>query len=258
MKILVCVKQVPDMESAFRINAESTGYDETGLVFRLNRYDENALEEAVRIKERFGDVEITVLSVGPQRVETAVRRGLEFDADFGAHVITADSRRMDALEIASLIASYAKEKDYDLFLFGVMSEDEERSQVGPMTAAILNLPCATTVVKETIAEDRSRVEVERELEGGRREVVDLSMPSVLTVQSSINLPRYPNLTNKLRARRQEINRIPDSSFPVPRKCAKLIRAYPPPPSKMGTFIEGSIEEQVEKLLRVIHEKTGVL
>ena len=258
MKILVCIKQAPDLESAFRINAGGTGYDENGLVFRLNKYDENALEEAARLKETFGNVEITALTVGPQKAEAAVRRGLEFGADFGVHVIIPDFQSMDALEIASFITAYAEKNRFDLLLFGVMSEDEERYQVGPMTAAILKLPCATTVVKETVSGDLSRVEVERELEGGRREIVVLPLPAVLTVQSSINIPRYPNLTNKLRARKQEIVRIPAPSLATPRKCAELVRAYLPPPSKMGIFIAGTVEEQADTLIRLIHEKTGVL
>ena len=258
LKILVCIKQAPDLESAFRINEEGSGYDETGLVFRPNKYDENALEEAALLKERFANTQFTALTVGPRQWEAAARRGLEFGADFGVHIVTPDFQRLDALQTASFIAAYAGRGRFDLLLFGVMSEDEERSQVGPMTAALLDLPCATTVVKETISEDFSRVEVERELEGGRREIIEMPLPAALTVQSSINLPRYPNLTNKLRARKQEITLIHASTLPTPRKCSRPVRAYLPPPSKMGAFIGGTVEEQAETLIRLIHEKTGVL
>ncbi len=258
MKILVCVKQVPDTESAFRPNASETGYDESGLVFRMNEYDEYAVEEAVRIKEKFRDVEITALSVGPDRAEAIVRRGLEFGADHGVHIVTPAECRMDALEVASLIARFAQDKSFDLLFFGIMSEDYQRCQTGPMVAALLDLPCTTTVISQNISEDRKSAVVERELERGRREVVELPLPGVMTVQSGINMPRYPNLTNKLRARKQEIEVIAASETPSSEKCERLVRAYIPPPSKAGIFIEGTVEEQAEKIVRIIHEKTDIL
>jgi len=258
MKILVCVKQVPDMESDFRVNAEGTGYDERGLVFRINRYDEFALEEAVRIKEASAErVELTALSVGPERAESVVRRGLEFGADRGVHIVTP-SCDMDAIEVASLIASCANNNNIDLLFFGIMAEDDQRCLVGPMVAALLDVPCATTVVKETMSWDRRCIEVERELEEGRREILEMPLPAALTIQSGINTPRYPSLTNKLRAKKQAIEVINSSGLPQPRKSGQATRTCLPPPLKGGVILTGSIEEQAERLVRIIHEKTAVI
>lgn len=258
MKILVCVKQVPDRESTFRIDEQGKGFDEAGIVFRMNSYDEYAMEEAVQIKERLPQVEITALTVGPPRTEAVVRRALEFGADQGVHIVTDHGQGMDPLQTASRIASFAKDQDFDLMLFGVMSEDEQCCHTGPMVAALLDLPCATTVIAETISEEGQLVTLERELEGGRRQVVEMPLPSVLTVQSGINRPRYPSLTNKLRARKQELQVIDSSEMPSARQCQELVRATLPLPSKTGVFLEGSLEEQAEALVQIIHKKTDVL
>jgi len=258
VRILVCVKQVPDMASKFRIDEHGKGYDETHTVFRMNSYDEYAVEESVQIKERFLDVDVTALTVGPQRAEAVVRRALELGADHGVHVVTDRGQGMDALETSSRIAAFAKDQFFELLLFGVMSEDEQFSQTGPMVAALLDLPYATTVVSENISEDRRNVTAERELEGGRRQGVEMPLPAVLTVQSGINRPRYPSLSNKLRARKQELQVIDANRLPPVVRCQELIRASLPPPSENGIFLEGTLEEKAEAVVQIIHEKTDVL
>ncbi len=258
MKILVCVKQVPDAESTFRIDESGMGFDEEGIVFRMNSYDEFALEEAVQIKEERPGVEITALSVGPRRAEAVVRRALELGADHGVHVLTEGGQGMDSLQTAERIASFARGRGFDLILCGVMSEDEQCSQTGPMTAALLDLPYATTVVAEEIQSDETIVRVERELEGGRRQVVELPLPSVLTVQSGINRPRYPSLSNKLRARKQELEEIDSTGMSPGRQSQELLRVCLPPPSRTGVFLEGSLDDKASALVRIIHEKTDVL
>jgi electron transfer flavoprotein beta subunit len=147
---------------------------------------------------------------------------------------------------------------FDLLLFGIMAEDDQGCQTGQMVAAILNMPCSTTVVKETINDDRESVIVERELEGGRREVVELKLPAVLTIQSGINVPRYPSLSNKLRAKKQELEIISADEFNAARKCEEPVRVYLPPPAGGAVFIEGSIAEQAERLVKILHEKANVL
>ena len=258
MRILVCVKQVPDAESTFRVDEQGKGFDEAGILFRMNSYDEYALEEAVRIKEERQQVEITAVTVGPSRAEAVVRRALELGADHGAHLLTESGQGMDSLQTASRLASFAKERGFDLILCGVMSEDEQSCQTGPMVAALLGLPYASTVISQRILEDERRVRVERELEGGRRQVVELPLPAVLTVQSGINRPRYPSLSNKLRARKQELQEIDSVGMSPDPHCQDLVRAILPPPSKTGVFLVGTLEEKAEALVQIIHEKMDVL
>lgn len=258
MKILVCVKQVPDMESLFRINAQGNGYEESGLVFRMNDYDVYAVEEAVRIKETWENVDVTALSIGPGRAEQVVRRALEIGADRGAHILLPEGSRPDGLQTATLIASFAEKRSFDLLLFGIMSEDAQRCQTGPMVAALLDLPFASTVISQKLTDGRTGIMVEREQEAGRREVVYLPLPCLLTIQSGINLPRYPSLSNKLRARGQELETLHCKSFDLKEMCEIPVRTYHPPPLQEGIFIEGNMEDQAEQLVRLIHERTDVL
>lgn len=260
MKILVCLRLVPDLQSQFNLNHTKDHYKTHGIPFRLNSYDEYALEEAMRIKESLNDVEITALSVGDAKAEQAVRRGLEFGADRGVHVVVAEKNisSPDGLAVASHIASFAQTESYDLLFFGVMSEDLQRSQVGAMTAHLLNLPCATSVVKLDLSEDLRKITVHRELEGGRREIVEMPLPAVVTVQSGINRPRYPSLSNKLRARKQELEVIIPSSDEMAQLNEEFSGLREPPQTRAGIFIEGSIYEKAEKLIEIIHEKTRLI
>jgi electron transfer flavoprotein beta subunit len=124
-----------------------------------------------------------------------------------------------------------------------------------MTAALLDLPLATSVIAERLSEDRNRVTVERELEAGRREVLELPLPCVLTVQTGINLPRYPSLTNKLRARKQQIEVLSLADFPTAPACQGPSRLLVPPTPAGGVVLEGPLADQAEALVRVFYEKS---
>jgi electron transfer flavoprotein beta subunit len=258
MKILVCVKSVPDSESSFRINNEGTGYDDNGLVFHVNEYDLYAMEEAVRIRERFGDAEISVVSAGPPRVEGEVRKAMGLGADHGVIIDDSFSPAEDALSVASLIAAWAKDKNFDLILCGVMSEDMQRCQTGPMLAQILGLPCATTVVKEEISDDKKTVTCERELEGGVRERVLLPLPALLTIQSGINAPRYASLSNVLRIKKLDLPVIPAESLGAAGRCESVVRAYVPDMKSDCLILEGGHEAVALRLIEIIRSKTQTL
>ncbi len=258
MRILVCVKQVPDSQSSFRINDEATGIKENGIVFVLNDYDRYAMEEAIRIREALGDVEITVVSVGPGRVESSIRKALELGGQDGLHIDDSDAPAVDALSVASLIAAWAKDKYFDLVLCGVMSEDFQRGQVGPMLAELLGFSCATTVVSEQISEGRDKVLVERELERGLREQVELALPAVLTIQSGINVPRYGSLSNVLRVKKMEIPSVAALELGPVDSCEELVRVSIPETRATCEFITGSLDEMADRLIYEVLSKAGVL
>lgn len=119
MKILVCIKQVPDMESRFRPNGDKTWYDESDLAFRMNEYDEYAVEQAVQLKEQLGgEPEITVLSIGPERTVEAIKKALAMGGDRAVHIRDDRYYQKDPWQIASMIASYAKGEGFDLIFTG--------------------------------------------------------------------------------------------------------------------------------------------
>jgi electron transfer flavoprotein beta subunit len=253
MNILVCVKQVPDSEGLITIDDKGTGIVFNG-VYRMNRYDEYALEEALRIRERGDASAVDAVSVGPRRAASTLKRALEMGAADGIHIITAEGKRLTPFETASLIASQARQKEYGLILTGVMAEDDMHCQVGPMIAELLGYPCASSVIFEEQSEGGRRICVEREIEGGRRESLELSLPAVLTIQSGINRPRYPALSNVLRARAQNLIEMDAPSFapPAPRERLTALR-YPGTAAK-GVFLEGTTAEKADALCRALHEK----
>jgi len=257
MRILVCIKSVPDRQSSFRANAAGTGYEGRGLVFGVNEYDLFAMEEAVRIKERFRDAEIAAVTVGPPRAEAALRKAMSLGASDGVLIDDSNSPASSALAVASLIAAWAKGRRFDLVLCGVMSEDLQRGQTGPMLAQLLGRPCATTVVAEKISEDRNSITCERELEGGVRERVELPLPALLTVQSGINLPRYASLTNVLRVKQMVIPSIPASSLGPLQNSETTLRAFLPERSAACEFLKGDLDRIAEQLLEKVRARVPV-
>jgi len=254
MKILVCVKQVCDSADTISIN-DSAGWITYGrnTVFRMNRYDEYAVEEALRIRERLGDTIIDVLSIGPERVGKTIRRALEMGADHGIHVLFEEERYMDPAERASLIASVAGKRKYDLILMGIMAEDDMECQVGGLTAEMLGYECATGVIHQEISLGLAEVSLERELEGGRRQCLTMRLPAVLTVQSGINTPRYPALTHVLKARSAKLECIEAHELPVLPSPQRLVRMDLPEEGAKGEFLEGTQHEKARALLDILHE-----
>jgi len=255
MKILVCIKQVPDSSDTLQID-ERTGlpsYTEDAA-FRMNRFDEFALEEALLIKERLSETLVDALSVGPQRVSATVQRAMGMGADHGIHILDAADGYRSPFTVAFLIAACVRARNYDLIMTGVMAEDTMASQTGQLIAALLDLPCASSVIKEEVLSERAQIAVEREVEGGSRERVNLKLPAVLTIQPGINFPRYPSFSKVMRARTyaQEIIRAEDLAIEEPRESCRRVR-IPDAPSQ-GVFIEGSPREKAQKLIHILHEK----
>jgi len=256
MKILVCIKQVPDSSDTLQINEQKglPSYTEDAA-FRMNRFDEFALEEALLIKERLSETLVDALSVGPQRVSATVQRAMGMGADHGIHVLDEADGYRSPFTVASLIAGCVRARNYDLIMTGVMAEDTVASQTGQLIAALLELPCASSVIKEEVLPDRLQIAVEREVEGGSRETVKLNLPAVLTIQPGINFPRYPSFSKVMRARTyaQEVIRAEGLAIEEPRELCRRVR-IPDAPSQ-GVFIEGSPREKALKLIRILHEKS---
>jgi electron transfer flavoprotein beta subunit len=252
MNILVCVKQVPDSEAIYTIDEASqwvrTG---SGTEFKMNRYDECAVEEAVRIKETFPDISIDVLSIGPSRVETVIRRAIGMGGDNGIHMVTGADEFCDPFTLATWIAAMARSSNYDLIFTGVMSEDMMQGQVGPLTAELLSLPCATAVVSQSLTLEKNTLYVEREVEGGYRETVALKLPALLTIQTGINKPRYPSLSNLLRANQLSIKTIQTGEFDEPAKQQVVKQVKFPQNIRNGIFLKGSAEKKAEQLLKIL-------
>ena len=255
MKILVCVKQVPESEHPILIDDGGAWIQSDEIRdFKMNRLDEFAVEEAVWIKENLGDTTIDALSAGPERATGVIKRSIGMGADEGVHIDTGAGGYQSSLEIAAWIAEYARGEAYDLVLTGAMSEDNMQGQVGPMIARRLGLPCATAVIFEKMASDKAAIYVEREIEGGHRDTLELPLPAVLTVQSGINTPRYPSLSNLLRANKQGLKRIKSTDLVQPAAREDLVELVYPHKSRSGTVLNGTEKEKATQLIRILREK----
>lgn len=261
MNILVCVKAVPDFD---RIIASENLYDnppdplkavDDAAELYMNRFDESAVEEAVLIKEKFAETHIDIVSCGPEGAQKAVKRAIGMGADRGIHIKASYSRACDALQTARAISLVASEKTYDLILTGVMSEDMMQFQVGPMLAAYLDIPWASAVVRAEFDPKKSMVSVEQEREGGARALIELDLPALVTIQTGINTPRYPSLSNMLRANKTGLDEIPIDSLDAGNNTYSIAGYAMPEKKRAGRIIEGTPEEKAEKLIRLLQQNS---
>jgi len=256
MKILVCLKQIPDMESKFRINEEGIWYDEANLAWRINEYDEYAVEQAVQVKEQLGGAEVVALSLGPARVKEAIKKALAMGCDRGVHINDEEGWRRDPFEIASLIAGYAKEEGFDLVFTGMQSQDRGSAQVGVLLAGMLGLPAMTTVVD--FALEDGAVRVKRELEGGMKACVKCNLPAVVTCQLGLNTPRYPTLPNIMKAKRKEMQTIEAADLAAAGSRLVTDRLAFPEKKGGGLVLEGEAADLAGKLATILRDKIKVL
>ncbi len=257
MKVLVCVKQVPDMGGRFRPNGAGDWYSETDLVFRMNDCDENAVEQAVQLKEQLGgQPEVTVLSVGPARAGEVIRKALAMGCDRGVHVQDDAAAQRDPWQIASIIAGYARGRGFDLVLTGMQSQDRGSAQVGVFVAEMLGIACATTLVG--LALDGGGITAKRELEGGCRGLVRLQLPALLTCQLGLNVPRYPTLPNIMKAKKKPLDVVPAAQLLEADPRASTTRFFEPAKKSRGQILEGAVEDLIERLVATLREKTPAL
>jgi len=255
MKILVCVKQVPDLERIMvRDAANGMATLDISNDSCLNRFDEFAVEEAVRIKEAMAPVQIDVITVGPQRAGDVLKRPMGMGADDGIHLKTPSDIDPGTAAVARWIAEYARFEKYDLLLCGAMSEDGMHGQVGPMVAAHLGIPYATQVIEAEPARDLLSVSVEREIEGGVREMLEIRMPAVLALQPGINLPRYPSLSRLLRAGRQPLKTLPAETLGPGEPLIDCLGLAVPKRMRAAYVVTGSAREKADRLVSILKEK----
>ena len=254
MKILVCVKQVPEAEAEISIDANGQWITVGGAAeYRMNRCDECAVEEAVRVKEACPDTVIDVLTMGPERAEAVARRAMGMGADNGVHILTEKDDYVDAFTTARAIADYARDKHYDLVMTGAMSEDLMQGQVGVLVAAHLNMACINSTIHAELAADQKSVYVEREVEGGSREVGDIHLPALLAIQTGINTPRYPALSKLLRANNRELEMVDapgDASVPQTLTGVSL-----PEKTRDAVVLEGCAADKAEQLVNILKERS---
>jgi len=250
MKIAVCIKRVPDSETRVKIAADGKSLDEAGVKFALNPYDEFAVEEGLRRKEKAGAGEVAVICLGPAAAQETIRTALAMGADRGV-LLQAGEIPADGFETAKVLAAELKDGGWDLILFGKMAIDDYNHQVGPLVAELLGLPCVTAVAHLEI--DGTKGVAEREVEGGI-EVVEFPLPAVLTADKGLNEPRYPALKGIMAAKKKPLEVKPVQ----PGAGAIEVLALTLPPERKEGKIVGEGAGAVPELVRLLREEAKVL
>lgn len=247
MKILVAVKQVPQRDSAVRLDTAGRWIEEESLEFEINEADAYALEAALVLKEKHGG-EVVVLCAGPNRANQVIREALAKGADRGLHIECDDLPRIDTLTIARRLAAAIKPENPDLILTGLQSDDLGLGQTGVVVAELLDIPHATIVMQAEVQE--GHVRVKRELESGWFQWVELPLPALLTIQSGISKLRYATLMGIKKAKSKEVKRLEAAAATAP-PVSVLERVSLPQKKKQTTIISGTPAESavalVEKL-----------
>jgi electron transfer flavoprotein beta subunit len=253
MKILVGIKQVPQRDSAVRVDGGGKWISEENLTFEINEPDAYALEEGLRLKEKHGG-EVVVLCAGPDRAAQTIREALAKGADRGIHIQCNNLSGLDTLSIARLLASAAKTENPDLILTGLQSDDLGLGQTGVVMAELLNIPHATIIMQ--VERQNGSVRVKRELESGWFQWLEMPLPALLTIQSGINKLRYATLMGIRTAKNKEIRKIPESQ--ASQVSVSLERVYPAQKNKDTEIIGGPPREAAAKLVEKLKFEVRVL
>jgi electron transfer flavoprotein alpha/beta subunit len=206
MNIVVCVKAVPD-PSIISLDPYTGHIDSNDLVYIVNPYDMVAVEEAVRIKERNGDSQVTLVSVAPPSTERLLHRCLAIGTDEAILIWDKDLNGSDSYATALILAKAIGSLQYDLILCGSRSVDTEAGQVGSIVAEMLDIPIVLRVVAIEVSSDRNKVIVESKLEGGNREQIEVRLPALLAMETALNEPRYASLPALIAGLRKNITKL---------------------------------------------------
>jgi electron transfer flavoprotein beta subunit len=255
MKILVCLKQVPHKDARLELAPDGKWIADANIKFEINDYDNYALEEALRIKDKDPATEVVVATVGPDRVQQSLRTALGMGADRAVQVWDDGLAGADSLAIAKTLAAVAKAEKADLVLTGLMSDDTNFALTGPMLASLLGVPHATGIVSEK--NEGGQVEVERELEGGALEVVKLPLPCLLTAQTGMNEVRYASLKGIMQAKKKPLDKksLGDVGLSAGAVAAKvkIEKIYTPPKGAGAEILSGSKDEIAQKFVGKVKE-----
>jgi electron transfer flavoprotein beta subunit len=256
MKVMVCLKQVPHQDARLDVAADGSWIQEDNIKFEINSYDTYALEEGLRMKDA-GEAEVVVVSIGPDRVTQALRTALGMGADRAVHVKDPEADASDSLGKAKILAAIAKAESPDVVLCGLMADDGNFASIPPMLAELLDIPSATGVV--AVEGANGSLKVERELDGGAMEVVELPKPCLLAIQTGANQVRYASLKGIMQAKKKPVDVKTAADLGVGDQVGagaakvKINKIYVPPKSDSAEMLSGSTDEIVSKLVGKIKE-----
>lgn len=248
MKIAVCVSHVPDTATKIKIGADNKTIDQTEVAYIINPYDEFAIEEALKTKEKVGG-EVVAISLGGDANKESIRKALAMGVDSG--VLLKDDNYRDSFSLAHALADEIKAQGAELVFFGKQAVDYDNSVTGQLTAEMLDYNCVSVVVGFDI--DGKNIKAEREIEGGK-EVVETSLPAVITTQKGLNEPRYASLKGIMAAKKKTIEEKPAGDS---KNLTEVLKMHLPPPKQAGRIL-GTDSSAVPELVKLLREEAKVL
>ncbi|MCK9280134.1 MAG: electron transfer flavoprotein subunit beta/FixA family protein [Melioribacteraceae bacterium] len=248
MKLVVCVSYVPDTASKINVSLDGKTIEQAGVTYILNPYDEFAIEEALKLKEKFGG-EVDIISLGGDKNKESIQKALAMGADNG--ILLKDDSYRDSVAIAFGLAEEIKTLNADVVLFGKQSVDYDNGIIGQLTAELLGFNCVSVVTKLDITDNK--VTAEREIEGGK-EIVSTSLPVVITGQKGLNEPRYASLKGIMAAKKKVIT----EKTPVQFESKVLIDGFTKPASKQAGKIIGTDASAAAELVRLLKDEAKVI
>ncbi len=259
MDIVVCVKHVPETaEAELKIDASGKAIEKTGLVYDINEWDDYALEEAVRIKEKQGGT-VTAITIGPIDSDSTLRKCLARGADKAIRLTDAKFEGSDGYAIAKILHSVIKTLHFDLILTGMQAGDDGNAMVGPILAEMLGIPHATMVKKLELGTDTAKAN--RELEGGLEEQIEIRLPALLSIQTGINEPRYVSIMGIRKAMQKEIKvmgladtGLTEDDVGPAGSWTKIEKMYVPPVEKQAEFLKGNPDEIAAKITELLKSR----
>ena len=261
MEILVCVRRVPDTsENEIQLNSAGNDIERDDLVYSVNEADNYAVEEAIQIAARDGG-KVTVVTVGNDEDEEVLRREMAMGANEGVLISDQAFNGSDGRGIATILKAFVQRNHYDLILTGIQAEDGG-AQVGGMLAALLDYPFASLVNSITL--DSGKLKISREIEGGNKEMNEIDLPCVLSIQTGINEPRYVGMRGIRQVASVEIPTFGASDLGVDAAAvgeagAKVKRTdyFVPALGKGAEILQGNREEIIDKLMELMKAKGGL-
>jgi len=259
MDIIVCVKHVPETaEVEITVDRSERGIETEDLVFDINEWDDYALEEAVLLKEKLGG-SVTAVTVGSEEADSTLRKCLARGADKAIRVTDEAFRSSDGYAIAKILHRAIKDLPFDLVLTGALAGDNGYAQVGVALAEMLGIPHAAMVKKLEPTEDLVRVN--RELEGGLEEVLEVKLPALFTIQTGINEPRYVSIMGIRKARKKEITVLNLKALQMEAdevgesgSWVKVERMFIPPVEKEAEIFEGTPDEVASRTAEILRSR----
>ena len=257
MNIYVCIKQVPDTETKIKLNADSTGIDVTGIKWIVSPYDEFAIEEALRLKEKNAGSTVTVISAGPVRVVEAIRTALAMGADNGIHVDLPDGCDNN-MAAKALAGALKKEAKVDYCFSGKEAIDDGAAHTSQLIAEYAGMPVVTVALN--VEYGATSIKCKREIEGGAFELIEAPVPLLIAAQKGMNEPRYASLPNIMKAKKKEVKTLKMDEAGVSESDRKLrFKNFQlPPPKQAGKKIAGDPAVQAKELVRLLHEEAKVV